>query len=54
MRDFGFGRRCPTLEAMINEELNDLISLLKNGPVEKDENVWKQKSIRMSTISYKL
>uniref|UniRef100_A0A6M2DMS5 Putative cytochrome n=1 Tax=Xenopsylla cheopis TaxID=163159 RepID=A0A6M2DMS5_XENCH len=38
MRDFGFGRRCPTLEAMINEELNDLISLLKNGPVEKDEN----------------
>ncbi|XP_026470621.1 probable cytochrome P450 304a1 [Ctenocephalides felis] len=39
MRDFGFGRRCPSLEAMINEELNDLINLLKNGPVEKDENL---------------
>lgn len=51
MRDFGFGRRCPSLEAMINEELNDLINLLKNGPVEKDENVSKWKVYKISNVS---
>ncbi|XP_055850309.1 probable cytochrome P450 304a1 [Episyrphus balteatus] len=32
LRDFGFGRRFQDLELVINEEIKDLIDLIKNGP----------------------
>ncbi|XP_055903736.1 probable cytochrome P450 304a1 [Eupeodes corollae] len=32
LRDYGFGRRFQELELIINEELHDLVDLIKNGP----------------------
>ncbi|XP_055385019.1 probable cytochrome P450 304a1 [Condylostylus longicornis] len=32
LRDFGFGRRFDELEAVMNEELTDLVELIRNGP----------------------
>ncbi|XP_055850308.1 probable cytochrome P450 304a1 [Episyrphus balteatus] len=32
LRDYGFGRRFQELELVINEEIKDLIDLIKNGP----------------------
>ncbi|XP_015181779.1 PREDICTED: probable cytochrome P450 304a1 [Polistes dominula] len=37
MRDFGFGRRHESFETKSREELNILMDLLKNGPMNEDE-----------------
>ncbi|XP_061391949.1 uncharacterized protein LOC133327408 [Musca vetustissima] len=37
LRDYGFGRRSDQLEAAIQEELSDMVSLIRNGPTYDHE-----------------
>lgn len=39
MRDFGFGRRHDKFESDMMEELNILVDMLKEGPINGDEKV---------------
>lgn len=39
MRDFGFGRRHEIFESKSMEELNILMDMLKNGPINENEKV---------------
>jgi len=35
MREFGFGRRFPQLEVVINEEIQDMLDLMNGRRVDK-------------------
>lgn len=41
LRDFGFGRRHDDLELELNDEILNLIDLLKNGPKYNFEKVFQ-------------
>lgn len=42
LRDYGFGRRFQDLELVINEELKDMIDIMKNGPKYSHEEEYSK------------
>lgn len=40
LRDYGFGRRSDHLENIINEELINLVDIIRNGPQYSHEKVF--------------
>lgn len=53
LRDFGFGRRFNELECDINEDLVNLINLIKDGPKYEHERVFHQNgNVLCSNIFY--
>uniref|UniRef100_A0A1I8NGG3 Cytochrome P450 n=1 Tax=Musca domestica TaxID=7370 RepID=A0A1I8NGG3_MUSDO len=52
LRDFGFGRRSDQLEAVMQEELTDMLSLIRNGPKYEHEKQFVREGGYRILLSY--